>query len=198
MKHTDSWLGAAAGLLLAAACGDSRDRMASVATKYDPNSGRLSQVTLNAARDGKPDVFSYMDGSAFIRIEIDNDEDGKIDRWEHYGASQKLEKVGISRSNDGKADAWIFAGPDGIVDRIEVSTRRNGVPNRIEYYLSGRIARAEEDTNADGRVDKWETYTDDALATVAFDTTNSGKPTMTLDYRAEGRGATALNEIPPR
>jgi hypothetical protein len=170
----------------------------SVTTKYDPTSGRLSQVTLNVQKDGKPNVVSYMDGSSFIRIEIDTDEDGKIDRWEYYGANQKLSKVGVSRANDGKADAWISAGTDGVVERIEVSTRRNGVANRIEFYSSGQITRAEEDTNADGRIDKWETYAGDALATVSFDTTNSGKPTMTLDYRQEGGRAAPLNQTSPR
>ena len=44
----------------------------------------------------------------FLRIEIDTNEDGKIDRWEYYGPDQKLERVGFSRSNDGKHDAWAF------------------------------------------------------------------------------------------
>jgi hypothetical protein len=198
MKQIASWLGVVAALVLSAGCRHASDQEASVTTKYDPQSGRLVQVTLNARKDGKPNVFSYMDGSSFTRIELDKDEDGKIDRWEYYGADQKLSKVGISRLNDGKVDAWIFAGADGVVDRIEVSTRRNGVTNRTEYYSSGQITRAEEDTNADGRVDKWETYADDALATVSFDTTNSGKPTMTLDYRREGGRPEPLNQTPPR
>ena len=198
MKQSVSWLGVVAGLALSVGCRDASDQEASVATKYDPQNGRLSQVTINAQKDGKPNIFSYMDGSSFIRIELDKDEDGKIDRWEYYGADQKLSKVGISRSNDGKADAWIFAGPDGVVDRIEVSTRRNGIANRTEHYSSGQITRAEEDTNFDGRVDKWETYADETLATVSFDTTNSGKPTMTLDYRRDGGRADTIKQTPAR
>ena len=51
-----------------------------------------------------------MDGARVVRIEIDSDADGTIDRLEHYGADQKLEKVGSSRRNDGKEDAWAFPG----------------------------------------------------------------------------------------
>jgi hypothetical protein len=192
-RHLPLCLGLVALLV---SCRGSGDPTSAVVRKYDPSSGRLSQVTLNEAKDGKPNIFSHMDGSAFVRIEIDSDEDGKIDRWEHYGPDQKLAKVGISRANDGKADAWVFARTDGSVDRIEVSTKRNGVPNRTEHYAEGQLARAEEDTNSDGRVDKWETYENDVLATVSFDTTNSGKPTMTLDYKADR--TPSLSGVPAR
>ena len=55
--------------------------------------------------------------------------------------------------------------------------------NRTEFYEKGALARAEEDTDADGRVDKWERYESGALVSVSFDTTKSGKPTTTIDYR---------------
>src|SRR5262245_28915995 len=123
-----------------------------VQASYDKTSGRLNQVTVDAAKDGKPNIFSYMNGTKFIRIEIDKDEDGKIDRWEYYGDDQKISKVGISRANDGKPDAWMFQGPDGTVGRIEISTRRDGVVNRREFYEKDVMTRAEEDTDNDGRV----------------------------------------------
>ena len=82
-----------------------------------------------------------MDGARVVRIEIDKDEDGKIDRWEYYGADQKLEKVGFSRANDGKEDAWSFAAPDGSIGRIEISTQRNGKVDR-DRALREESARA--------------------------------------------------------
>lgn len=166
----------------AIACRDKADDQRVVAT-YDETSGRLSQLTVNAAKDGKPNTFSYMSGSKFVRIEIDNDEDGKIDRWEFYDADQHLERVGFSRANDGKVDAWAYQGADGLVARVEVSTKHDGKPNRTEFYEKGAIARAEEDTDADGRVDKWEKYEAGVLASVAFDTAKAGKPTTTIDYK---------------
>ena len=67
--------------------------------------------------------------------------------------------------------------------QLEVSTKRDGKPNRTEFYEQGSLARAEEDTDGDGRVDKWEQYESGALVTVSFDTSKSGKPTTTIDYR---------------
>jgi hypothetical protein len=53
---------------------------------------------------------------------------------------------------------------------------------------------AEEDTNGDGRIDKWETYRDGAVATVAFDTTRRG----TLDRRlVYGPGGSVKVEVDP-
>src|SRR5207253_3152328 len=115
------------GLMFAAlavvSCG-SAPKSDRVQATYDKQTGKLVQLTVDAKKDGKPDIYSYMDGTKFVRIEIDNDEDGKIDRWEYYGPDQKLEKVGFSRANDGKPDAWAYQAPDGSIGRVEISTRR--------------------------------------------------------------------------
>jgi len=158
-----------------------------VDAKYDKVTGKLSQLTISNLSDGKPNVISHMDGAKLVRIDIDKDADGSIDRWEYYGADERLEKVGISRSHDGIADAWLFQGPDGSPAKIEVSTHRDGRVDRTEFYAKGELTRVEADTDSDGRVDKWETYADGALAAVSFDTTKSGKPTITIDYREEPR-----------
>jgi hypothetical protein len=171
--------------LVAGACGQSNaeKRLEPV---YDKTTGRLQTLKYDSNGDGKFDTVSYMDGAAVLRIEIDKDEDGKVDRWEYYGADQKLEKIGTSRANDGKEDAWSYVAPDGTTTRVETSTRRNGKADRIEYYDKNRLARAEEDTDGDGAIDKWETYDGERLASVAFDTKHRGAPDRRLIYGADG------------
>ena len=176
---------AAAVCVLFASCGGSPPSAANVEAKYDKATGKLSQLTMNVAKDGKPNVISYMDGGKFVRIEIDADENGSVDRWEYYDADQALQKVGMSRSNDGIADAWLFQGKDGLPGKVEISTRRDGKANRTEFYAKGELTRAEEDTDSDGRVDKWEEYQGGTLAAVSFDMNKSGKPTINIDYRKE-------------
>lgn len=171
-------------LSLAISCGSQPSEQRVQAT-YDQKSGKLSQLTVDAKKDGKPNIFSYMDGTKFLRVEIDNNEDGMIDRWEYYGADQKLEKVGFSRVNDGKADTWAYEHPDGTIAKVEVSTRRDGKVNRTEFYAKDVLLRAEEDTNQDGRVDKWETYLGGGLSSVAFDTKGTGAPNQVIDYQKE-------------
>jgi hypothetical protein len=159
---------------------------------YDKNTGKLQLLKYDSNGNGTIDTWSYMDGARVVRIEIDNDEDGKIDRWEYYGPDQKIEKVGFSRSKDGKEDAWSYAGPDGAITRIDVSTQRDGKVNRTEHYKNDVLVSAEEDSDEDGQVDKWETYDGERLASVAFDTLHRGKPDRRLIY---GPNGTARLEI---
>src|SRR5205085_5944321 len=153
---------------------------------YDPSTGRLLQLRYDSDGNGKVDTVSYMDGARVLRIEIDKDEDGKVDRWEYYDAARNLERVGWSRANDGVEDAWSYTGPDGTVSRVAISTRRDGRISRTELYQAGLPTSAEEDTDGDGAIDKWETYEDGRLASVAFDPAHSGRPTRRLAYSADG------------
>ena len=168
-------------LAVSAACRPSGSN-ARVKAQYDRATGRLSQLIVNNGADSNPNIISYMEGTKFVRIEIDSNEDGKTDRWEYYGPSQTVERIGISRANDGIQDTWLVQSADGSLARIEISTRRNGKANRTEFYENDVLARAEEDTDADGRVDKWEKYEAGALVSASFDTTKSGKPTATIYY----------------
>src|SRR5436189_12876 len=60
-------------------------------------------------------------------------------------------------------------------DRIRETTRPT-------YDNATGLVRAEEDTNGDGRPDKWETYGGGALKTAAFDENGDGKPDRRLTY----------------
>jgi hypothetical protein len=144
-----------AGAALVAACSSDRGG-ARITPEYD-HTGKLQLLKYDANGNGTVDTWSYMDGARVVRIEIDKDEDGKIDRWEYYGPGQKLEKIGFSRGNDGREDAWSYTQPDGGA-RIELSSHRDGRIDRIEYYAHDVMVRAEEDTDGDGKIDKWETY----------------------------------------
>jgi len=172
---------------------------------YDKTTGKLTQLTYDRNKNGVIDTWTDMDGMRPLRSRIDLDEDGKIDRWEYYDADGKLLKVGFSRKNNGKPDAWAYSGPDGTVDRVEISsTSDEHKIDRWEHYDSSRAApngdgtgplvSAEEDTNRDGKPDKWETYENGAIKTVAFDENGSGKPGRRLTYE---KGQLVLIESEP-
>jgi hypothetical protein len=145
-------------IVLAAALGACRDRPANaqIQPTYD-NTGHLRILAFDSNHNGKPDTWSYMEGSRIARIEIDADEDGAIDRWEYYDSNQQLEKVGTARNRDGNI-------------------------TRTEFYGGGVLTRAEEDTDGNGTVDKWETYANGVMSSVAFDTEGAGHPTRRIPY----------------
>ena len=153
---------------------------------HDPDTGRLRQLKYDSDGNGKVDTVSQMDGTRVLRIEIDKDEDGKIERWEYYDAARKLERIGMSRANDGVEDAWSYTGPDGNVSRVDISTRRDGSISRTEFYQAQLPTSAEEDTDGDGAVDKWESYEAGRLASVAFDAMQRGRPGRRLTYSPDG------------
>jgi hypothetical protein len=162
---------------------------------YDPVSGRLQRLTFDSTGNGRNDAVGIMDGVRVERIDVDEDEDGTIDRWEFYDANRRLEKVGFSRQRNGIMDAVAIYGPNGAVVRVEISTAGDGRFNRHEFYQAARLTRVEEDTNGDGRVDKWETYAVDpratpgepsSLVTAAFDDDFRGTPSRRLQYDWSG------------
>lgn len=178
---------AVAALVIAPACvGQHPDARKNIQPVYNKASGRLELLTYDSDGDNKVDMWSYMDGARVLRIEIDKNADGRIDRWEYYRPDGTLEKVGLSRRDDGKPDSWAYAGADGSTARIEVSTRRDDRVDRIEYFQHGAMLRAEEDTDADGKPDKWETYDGSRIASVSFDLTHSGRPERRLLYGVDG------------
>ena len=177
-------------------CNGAATHTATIRPSYDNATGRLKELAYDANGNGSVDTWTEMDGSRPLRSRVDINEDGKIDRWEEYDENGGLAKVGFSRTNNGKPDAWVFSGADGKVRRIEISsTGDSSRIDRWEYYDAaqsgpdgrGALVRAEEDTNHDGRPDKWETYEHGILKTVAFDENGSGRPNRRLIYASSAR-----------
>jgi hypothetical protein len=187
-------LGVLVGVLFCGACQPQAESSKRIQPVYDQTTGKLQLLKYDANGNGTTDTWSYMDGARVVRIEVDSDEDGKIDRWEYYGRDELLEKIGFSRLGDGKEDAWKFPSPGGAADRIGISTRRDGKITRTEHYNGDRLVSAEEDVDEDGKIDKWETYEGDHLASVAFDTLHRGTPDRRMVY---GLNGSAKLEVDP-
>ena len=67
---------------------------------YDKTTGKLTQLTYDANKNGKIDTWTDMDGTKPLQSRIDSDEDGTIDRWEYYDEKGALAKVGFSRRQE--------------------------------------------------------------------------------------------------
>jgi hypothetical protein len=185
------------GLVCLSGCSDPEKERLRETTKptYDKTTGKLTELTFDSNKNGTIDTWTQMDGARPVLTRMDRNEDGRLDRWEHYGPDSKLQKVGFSRKDDGKADAWAFSGPDGRIERIEISSLADETKiDRWEHYDANGLARAEDDTNADGVVEKWETYENGAVKTASFDENGDGKPDRRFTYEA---GALVLIETEP-
>jgi hypothetical protein len=155
---------------------------------YDMYSGRLIQLSADQNGDGVIDQWTYLDGNRPLRGEADADGDGRIDRWEYFDANAQLTRVGTSSLNDGVEDTWTYLGEANGERRVAHSRRRDRQIDRQEFFRGDTLSRAEEDTNADGRTDRWDRFEGGVLREVAFDMSrSSGRANRRLSYDAKGQ-----------
>lgn len=209
---------AAAAALVAISCSDpDRERLkATTKATYNSQTGRLTELTFDSNKNGKIDTWTEMDGSRPVRSRLDRDEDGRIDRWEYYDAAGQIQKVGFARTGGGKPDAWAYSNEAGRIIRIDVST--SGDENKIDRWEiydavgpqgaegAGALVQVVQDTNSDGKRDKWERYQNGQLVTAEFDQDGDERPDRRLTYRdaeliaietdPDGRGGYAKKVAP--
>lgn len=146
---------------------------------YNPKTGKLQQLTLDRNGDGRPDTWADMDGVHLQAIQIDRHGTGHPDRWEYY--TEGTPGPGSPRSAGSAFDQQTV-----IVRAEEANGPDLRTITRREFYTDGVIARVEEDTNFDGRVDKWETYDHGVLVRMDLDLSGRGTPDRRFVYRADG------------
>jgi len=176
-----------AGVVLVG-CGDGAAARR-ISPSYDPYTRRLIQMSADQNGDGRFDQWTFLDGNRPLRGESDLDGDGRIDRWEYFDTGSVLVSVGTSSLNDGIEDTWTFAVPtrDGET-RIVRSRKRDRQWDRTEFVRGTELVRTEDDTNGDGRADRWDRYEKNVLREAAFDTTlQRGRPDRRITYDAAGR-----------
>lgn len=141
----------------------------------------LVRLDYDADGDGRLDARTYMRDGRPVRLEGDGDRDGLVDRWEYYGADGNLLRIGGSSRGDGLEDTWVRTrGEERLVD---ISTRRDGRVDRREIYRGETLVRAESDTNHDSMTDRWEEFSNGAIARVLLDEERRlGRPTRRILY----------------
>jgi hypothetical protein len=177
---------AAAAATAALGCAASESRR--TVPSYDPFTGKLVRLAADQDGNGRAEQWTYMDGNQPLRGEADLDDDGRIDRWEYFDAQSALVLIGTASRGDGVEDTWTWpaATRDGEM-HTAVSRRRDRHRDRHEYLRDNVLVRAEEDTNGDGRIDKWERYEGGALREAAFDTTfTTGRADRRVRYGTQG------------
>jgi hypothetical protein len=153
---------------------------------YDPW-GRLEKIEWDSNGDGRPDHIAHYEGGRIARlIEIDENYEGTIDRWEYYDEAGVLIKIGSARRGTGAPDYWIYPGPNGLPRRIEIDDDRDGKVERAEIFEDGQLVAVELDTDRDGRVDRWQRWVKGKLRGEDLDTDGDGKPDRRIAYDEHG------------
>jgi hypothetical protein len=148
--------------------------------------GHLQRIEYDSNKDGRPDQIAHHRGERHARLlEVDQDFDGRVDRWEDYDEGGVLVKVGAARRG-GRPDVWVYATPGGQPRRKEYDEDGDGRVDRAEDLAQGRVARVELDADRDGRMDRWQEWADGRLREEQVDTDGDGRPDRRLRYGARG------------
>lgn len=153
-------------------CASPSDRPAAeakVSPVYSQQTGRLEEIVSDRNGDGSIDTRAFMDGTTIQRIEIDRNDDGRPDRWEHY--QQAARPGAVSRAE---------------IERAEEASGSDQRITRRELYAGGVVTRVEEDTDSDGRMDKWEHYAQGLLIRIELDLQGGGFADRRMVYRRDG------------
>jgi hypothetical protein len=156
---------------------------------YDQQTRELVRLDLDRDGDGLVDVRTYTLGSLPVRTEVDTDGDGDVDRWEYLDRSGQLRAVGTAASGSPEVeDTWTSVVGANGERRVDVARNRDRRVTRREYYRGEQLVRADEDTNADGLPDKWETFENGVLRQASYDTAfSTGRPDRRIVYAANGQ-----------
>lgn len=138
--------------------------------------GTLRQMKLDSNGDRKPDVFAYFSGrNTPDRLEIDENRDGTVDRWEEYNPEGVLLRFATSRKG-GTPDRFVEIDPlTKATIQVETDADHDGKRERLELFVGGKLSRAEIDTNGDGKRDRAQDWSAGYLMSEEIDQDGDGR-----------------------
>lgn len=154
---------------------------------YYDTLGQIETLHYDGNGDGRADYIVHYDPARRIGlVEVDEDFDGWVDRWEYYDTNGVLERVGRARRGH-KADQWTYPAARGRPGRTEFDEDGDGRVDRVEVERDGRVTQVEVDGDREGRMDRWQTWENGRLVVEDFDTDGDGRADRRLRYGADGK-----------
>ncbi len=136
--------------------------------------------TLDADRDGQPEIEIRMDGKTgqLLTRSEDTNYDGTLDSTTTYDELGRVESLAEDTNHDGMPDRWVHYDADGQGTKVEIDRNSDGNKDGFYVYEGGSLAYEEHDTDDDGRVDRRVEYEGSRRAIVRED--RNGDGTMEL------------------
>lgn len=137
--------------------------------------GALRQIKFDSNGDRRPDVFAYFAGrSTPERLEIDENRDGKLDRWEEYNTAGAMIRYSTS-ARGGTPETFVEIDPiSNQTTQIEKDVDHDGRREQLQVFVKGRLSRVEIDTDGDGRRDRRQDWSPGYLASEELDRDGDG------------------------
>jgi hypothetical protein len=152
--------------------------------------GRLVRVELDEDRDGRVDLWNFYDPEGRLeKQEQDRSGDGQVDAWVTIDvATGKETRVLLDRNGDGQVDSWRTNDAQGRTTDLEEDENGDGKPDRWVYFEGGAPTRFEQDTTGDGKIDlRGQLAPDGEVAREERDETAMASSTSSRSSRAGSR-----------
>jgi hypothetical protein len=149
---------------------------------------RVLRLSLDADNDGKPEQVRYLDFTTrlCIRVEEDRNYDGRLDAWSSYRmADTTLHHRLLDDDDDGKADRWETYDA-GRMNTLEIDRDGDGRIDVNMHYGKEFLEREEHDTNGDGKMDRHVIYQNGQRGEVHEDINHDGEIDVVSFYE-EGK-----------
>jgi len=145
---------------------------------YAPDGGAVARFYF------EPAANSPAAGALLLREE-DTDQDGVADRWTAYAGARPV-AIWEDRGASGHINAHILLAADGLsTESIEIDMDSDGRPERVFHYATGTLVGGDQDTDADGSLDRFERFeTDGSLASRDEDLDGDGRVDVHSEFRS--------------
>jgi hypothetical protein len=145
---------------------------------YAPDGGAVARFYFEVAA-------SEPAAGALLLREEDTDQDGVADRWTAYAGGRPV-AVWEDRGASGHVNAHILLAADGLSTvSIEIDMDGDGRPERVFHYGAGTLVGGDQDTNADGSLDRFERFdADGSLASRDEDLDGDGRVDVHSEFRS--------------
>jgi hypothetical protein len=160
----------------------SRIRVPEGAWGEDQQEMRVVRQTLDADRNGRPELVRYLspESKLVLRQEEDRDYDGRIDAVTTYEWGAPVARS-LDEGGDGKPDTWERYRGERMVSR-EVDTDEDGVRDAFFRYEGDSLVEESQDTDGDGHVDVRVVYRDRRRVRSEQDRDQDGRMDMWSHY----------------
>lgn len=153
---------------------------------YDLHTHALVRRVLDRNQDGVSDRIITYEGMGGARIEeVDTDFDGRVDRWDTFGALGQRLRSATARTG-GRPDRMASYDRAGRLERVETDADLDGVFEVVQIHENGRLAETRIDSDRNGRADRIQDFRSGYLAFEDFDTDEDGRPDLRLTFARDG------------
>ena len=114
-------------------------------------------VTEDVNGDGRSDRTTVSDGERPSCRSLDFNFDGTVDAWVYLDETGNTRRRESDYDRDGRVDE-VSLYRAGVLSEQHRATTLAGKLDTWHYYVSGKVARTERDSNGDDYVDQWWEY----------------------------------------